>query len=229
MSIKRVASPREWFIKRKHGTWVTKPVSGYTVKECIPLTLALQSLELCSSSREVKKLVGEGKVMINKRKIRAANSGVGFLDVLSVHGVDREWRLVYNDAKRLSLIPCKDGDKKLVRVNSKRLVPGNKGFQISLTGGVNIVTAKKTIGIGDSLLISLPDLKILEHFKPVKGSLVYVVSGTHVGELAQIIGIKSSEGSQPDMFTLKIGGKEFQTPKRSVLVVGDKKEAVKLS
>ena len=89
--------------------------------------------------------------------------------------------------------------------------------------GIFTVSLKKTIRVGDALLVSLPDLKIKEHFASVKGSLVYVVGGSHKGELAVITGVKQ------DMFTLKSGSKEFQTLKHKVIVVGKKKEAIKLS
>jgi small subunit ribosomal protein S4e len=228
MKIKRIAAPRTWPIKRKQGTWITFPKSSFKKEECLPLTLVLKDLiGLCASSREVKKLVSLGKVFVNSRRVKKPEIGVGLFDVISVTGVKTSWRIVYDSTQKLSLITCSDGDKKVVRVIGKTVL-SKTSLQLNLTGGVNVVSSKKTINVGDSLLVSLPDFKILEHFKPVKGSLAYIVGGSHKGELATVLGVKDFKGVQENMFSLKSGKNEFQTPKSNVFIMGKTKEAVKV-
>ncbi|MBR9678680.1 MAG: hypothetical protein GON13_00235 [Nanoarchaeota archaeon] len=228
MKIKRIAAPRTWPIKRKQGTWVTFPKSSFKKEECLPLTLILKDLiGLCASSREVKKLVNLGSVFVNGRRVKKPEIGVGLFDVISITGVKKSWRLVYDSTRKLSVIICSDGDKKVVRVVGKTVL--SKGsLQLNLTGGINVVSSKKTINVDDSLLVSIPDFKIIEHFKPVKGVLAYIVGGSHKGELAMVLGVKDFKGVQENMFSLKSGKNEFQTPKSNVFIMGKNKEAVKV-
>jgi small subunit ribosomal protein S4e len=228
MKTKRIAAPRTWPLQRKHGKWVTSPKSAHRKDECVPLTIILKDfLELCVSTREVKKLVAAGKVMINKRRVKSYAAGVGLFDVVELEGVNKAWRLVYDETRKFTLITCKDADKKLFKVMGKTALP--KGFQLNLSGGANIVSMNKKIKTGDSLLLSLPDYKIITHLSPVKGSRVYITGGSHLGELAKIKKVEQFEGLRQDMFHLKSGTKEFQTIKHNVFVVGKTKEAIKIT
>ena len=228
MKLKRISSPGTWMVKRKHGKWITDPVSGFKRSESLPLTHVLQELGVCKTAREVKKLVSERKVLVDGRKVKSHKQGVGLFDVVSLIGEKTAWRLVYSSSQKLSFIECKDADKIILRVENKKLLTKSKGFQLNLSGGFNIVSTKKNISPGDSVLVSIPDLKIVEHFKSSKGSLVYVVGGAHKGSLARVMGIKKFESSQPDIYTLKTKDSEFNTRKSSVYVIGSEKEAIAL-
>ena len=229
MKVKRINSPGTWSLQRKHGNWVTDPRSGNKRSESLSLSHVMKLLGICASTREVKKLISERKILLNGKNAKSYNLGMGLFDVVTVHGENKSWRLVYNDSHRLSLINCKDSDKKIVRVEGKQVLPGGKGLQLNLSGGLNIISTKKNASTGDSLLISLPDLKILDHFKPSKGSLVYVIGGSYKGTVARVHAIKKIASAEPDIYTLKTKDGEFNTRKTSVFVIGNEKEAVQVS
>lgn len=228
MKIKRITAPSTWLIQRKHGHFVTDP-KGTKRSDSLSLDSSLKTLGICVTTREAKKLISGGRILVNARKASSHRMGVGLFDVITVLGEEKSWRLVYNESRKLSFIPCKDADRKVVRIEGKRVLKGGKDSQLNLSGGINIVSGKKGLNSGDSLVISLPDLKVLDHLKPAKGSLVYVVSGSHRGALAKLSSIKKIASAEPDVFTLKTKDGEFNTRKTSVFVVGSDKEAVQLS
>ena len=100
---------------------------------------------------------------------------------------------------------------KICKIVDKKTLKGNKN-QLNLNDGRNMLTKEK-YSTCDSLLIELPQQKVVDHLKFEKGSTVMVTEGSNAGKLAKIKTIEKDRLWLDD-------GKQFEIPKRLVIVVG---------
>ncbi|MEM2969939.1 MAG: S4 domain-containing protein, partial [Candidatus Bathyarchaeia archaeon] len=69
--LKREAAPGFWPIHRKKYVWTIKPLPGpHPIHQCLPLTLVVREiLGLAKTRREAKKIVSQGKILVDGRII----------------------------------------------------------------------------------------------------------------------------------------------------------------
>ncbi|MFH1473708.1 MAG: 30S ribosomal protein S4e [Candidatus Aenigmatarchaeota archaeon] len=220
VKLKRLAAPKWWPIKRKVKKFVIAPRGSHPRKSSLPLVVLIRDvLKLAETSREVKKVINAGEVLIDNRKMKDTKYGVGLLDVIEIPLMKKVWRAVPENGLSFIEIPAKEAKLKICKIVDKKTLRGNKN-QLNLNDGRNIITDKK-YSTYDSLLIELPEQKIVDHLKFEKGSLVLVTGGKNAGNLAKIKIIEKNRVWLEDE-------KLFEIPKGMFVVVGKEKPVIKL-
>ncbi len=222
MWLKRLNVPKWWPIEKKTHKFVVFPRGPHKKFESLPLAIFIRDvLKMAKTGKEAKTIIKRGEVFVDGKKKRDPNFGIGLLDVIDIPKLKRAWRVVpYKVGLSLIEIPYEESKKKICKISDKKILKG-KRIQLNFYDGKNIFSEEK-FSTHDSLLLSLPDLKILKHFKFREGALALVVKGSHAGEIAKISKIER------DRIWLGEENK-FEVPKDIVFVIGDKDPAIKVS
>jgi len=218
---KRLAMPRSWAGARKTTVWISKPdPCGHSLDLCMSLSVVVRDeLGLAQTKREVKRMLATRELMVDGKVPKSADRGVGLMDVLTIG--DQNYRCILDQSGKLRYpeISAKDAKSKVCRVNGKNTVSGGV-TQYNLHDGRNILADDANLyKTGDSLVISLPDQKIISHVPFADGTNAYLVGGSHVGTIAAIqsLTVKRSSMENEVSFT------DFGTVERNVFVIGDTK------
>ncbi len=226
--IKRMAAPKSWAVPRKTSHWITKPSPGpHGTQESMPLLAVVRDmLKLCDNSREARFIIGSRTISVDGKIVTDYKFPVGLMDVVTVLKTKQSFRMLIDYKAKLQLIPIDDTEKdwKLARVDDKQVVRKGK-VQLNLHDGRCILLPKDQYRTGDVLKIELPSQKIMKAFKLDKGSVAFLVGGSHPGSVQIIENYQIKRGSAPNLVTFKEG---FETVKENVFVIGDKVPEIKL-
>ncbi len=225
-SLKRISAPRTYHILRKKFTWVTKPNPGPHDKNALSLNVVIRDvLKLSRKAREVKRMLNEGKVLVDGVVRRNPKLPVGLFDIISIPLIKKHYRVVLDSNGRLVCkeAKSKESELKLVRVkNKKRLA---KNYQLTTNDGRSIIVKLsdgKKIKTGYSLLIKVPSQEIVKVLPLMKDYQCFITGGAHVGKKAVINDVNDK------VIVINIDGKEYRTIKDYVFVIGDKSVEVSL-
>ena len=226
--IKRMAAPKSWAVPRKTSHWITKPSPGpHGTQESMPLLAVVRDmLKLCDNSREARFIIGSRTISVDGKIVTNYKFPVGLMDVVTVLKTKQSFRMLIDYKAKLQLIPIDDSEKdwKLARVDDKKVVRKGK-VQLNMHDGRCILLTKDQYRTGDVLKIELPSQKIMKAFKLDKGSIAFLVGGSHPGSVQIIENYQIKRGSAPNLVTFKEG---FETVKENVFVIGDKVPEIKL-
>lgn len=218
--LKRLAAPKWWPIERKTKKFIIAPRGSHLKELSLPLLVLVRDvLKLTETGNEAKSIIKKGEILVDGRKRKDPKFGVGLFDIIEVPALKKVWRAI--PQKGLSFIEIPENEKKLkiCKIIDKKTLKRNK-TQLNLIDGRNILTNEK-YSTQDSLLIELPEQKILEYLKLEKGSVAMVFGGKNAGKIAKI---KEIEKDRVWLDKEKI----FEVPKRLLIVVGKDKPLIKL-
>ena len=226
LHLKRRSAPKTWPVSRKTTRWVMHPVpSGHSLSRGMPLTVVLRDmLGLARVKRDVLLALHLGTILVDGKRIRESRSMVGLFDVLSIPAVSKVYRMIVSSKGKLSLVEVNnknEAEQKVARVIGKRMVRG-KLHAYTHDGRTFAIPSGATYAVGDSLLVNLPDQKILDHYPLSKGNAVYLAGGKHVGHL----GVVDTVIGTDILFRDKTG--VHKTLKEYAYVVGREKPAITL-
>ncbi len=225
-SQKRFATEKVRKQEVKGGKWTIRSIPGpFTRKKSIPLgTLLRDQLGACRNLKEARAVLLGGKVHVNGKKCKDYRMPVGFFDIVSIEGTDKDYRIVYDLKGRL--VPREEEKKekktKLCRVEGKRAAKKGK-ILVATNDGRSILVEKAGFGIGDSLEIEVPSQEVKNVIKLEKGANVFITGGKHAGEESVVREVKRGSLESKKLVLLKSGKKEFQTTVENVFAVGGKK------
>ncbi len=229
---KRLSAPKTWKIERKTHYWAVKPRPGPHPKDrSIPLLMLVRDfLKLADNSREAKKIIKEGKILVDQRVRNDEKFPVGLFDSVSIPDIKKHYRMLIDRHGRLTLyeIDSESAETKLCRVNNKRVLKGGV-VQLNMHDGRNLLQPESLdVKTKDSLVLSLKDARILSRFTYDKGSKAFIVGGKHVGEVGEIEEIIVVRSSEPNMVRVRrlSDGETFETIEDYVFVVGEGKVEV---
>ncbi|MCL4324726.1 MAG: 30S ribosomal protein S4e [Candidatus Thermoplasmatota archaeon] len=228
--LKRRAMPKSWPIGRKGSKWILRTAPGpHSLEESLPVALVLRDLlKTANSSREVRKLLREGKVFIDGKVVKDPSRGLGLMDVLSLGAPpSQHYRMLKSRLGKLEIrsIPTEEAKVKLARIRFKHTVPGGK-VALTLHDGRNLLVAANTqYRVGDTLRLELPTHKVVSRMALSPGVLAYISGGSHVGEVGHIDRIEVVPSSEPNKVHFKEG---FSTIKEYTFVVGETSPAIAL-
>lgn len=217
---KRVTVPVSWPIARKTKKWVAKASPGpHSAGESMPLLTVIRDLlKLTDNAREAKRVLYEGKVLVDGRVQKDYKLPVGIFDVISVPLKNQQYRIMKDVRGMFYPSPIESSDsKKLVRIENKTILKGNR-IQLNLSDGSNRL-AEGDFKAGDSLLLSIPEKKIEERVEFKVGNLAMVVGGKHTGQTGKIKEIIIVKSSQPNRVIIS-GNEEFETIEDYVYMIG---------
>ena len=186
--LKRLAMPRSWPLPRKTTVWIARPRAGaHKLERCIALSVVMRDIiGVADSSRETRRIIDNGHVKIDGKIARDSRQGVGLMDVLSLG--EEHYRCVLDERGKLRYraISKKDASWKICRIENKTTIKGGI-TQLNLHDGRNILIKNPNkYNTGDTLKMSLPDQKVMEHISFSEGAAAYLIGGSHVGELSHI-------------------------------------------
>ncbi len=215
--LKRLAAPKSWPIERKKNTFILRPnAGGHPLAGSLPLGLLLRDhLKLAQTMAEVKKMLHQEDILVDGVARRDHRFSVGLFDVLSIPKIQARYRLSLDMKGRLTLlpIPAEEASAKLCRITGKTMLSGGK-IQFNLHDGKNIITDASG-KVGDTMAISLPDLKIQKILPLQEGSAVFLVRGKYAGSNGIVQQMKGTQAT----FTDK-EGKQIETSRAYLFVVG---------
>jgi small subunit ribosomal protein S4e len=184
----------------------------------MPLNIVIRDvIGLARSTREVRTILHNSLAKVDGRVVKDTRRGIGVMDVLTLGEDNYRCVLDTNGRLRYRPISAEEAGWKVCRIEGKSTVKGGK-TQVHLHDGRNIIvddaSEHKT---GDSLKISLPDQKVIEHIKFGEGTRCMLVGGIHVGKLADVTNFTVKRSSMPN----EVEFEGFGTITDNVFTVGD--------
>ena len=239
--LKRIAAPKYWPILRKAAKWTFHPMPGPHPKNaCIPLAIVLRDiLKVANTTRELKYILNNKEVIVDGRTRKELNLPVGLMDVIEIPKIEKFYRIVPYEKKGLlpQEIESSEKDFKLCKIINKTMLKGNV-LQINLHDGRNIlinpadseeeVLNPADFKTKDTLKISIPDQKILDHYTFEENKIGLVTKGRFTGRIGKISEIFVRYGPNASIVTLEELGEPFQTLLEYVFVIGRTKPEIKL-
>lgn len=234
--LKRIAAPKCMRILRKIHVWITRPSPGpHPLNRCIPLMVLVRDyLKLGTNSYECKKIIKRGEILVDGRARKSPKFPIGFMDVVSIPKMKKNYRITITKGGYIEPIeiPENESNLKICMIVNKKAIRDGK-VQLNLHDGRNILLDKKEASkyqTQASILISIPDQKILNYIPFEKGTKVFLIAGTHAGETAVIEDFHNYEGPQPDRVVLKNEkGEVYETVKDYAFGIGIKKSEVTIT
>ena len=126
--LKRYKAPKTWPIHPKEDTWTVKPSAGaHSIDDALPLTLVIRDiLGLADNSREAKRIINSGNVLVDGRVVKDYKFPVGFMDIIEIPKTGEIYRVLLDNKGRLQLKEIDNGDSKLCQVVNKTTIKGGK-------------------------------------------------------------------------------------------------------
>ena len=235
--LKRLAAPWFWPIHRKENTWAPKPNPGaHKASMCLPLDVILRDeLKVAKTRREVSSILSRGKVKVDGRTRIEKKFPVGLMDVVELADANICYRVLPIQRQGLSIIriPKDEAKFKLCKVLDKNVAP--KGvIQYNTHDGRSITVTKGEgepveYGTNDTLRLSIPKQRVLDHIKFEKGNYAIVIAGRNLGKSGKIVEIQNGTATRPAMVKIEDQtGNKFDTMVDYTFAVGTDKPAIKL-
>jgi len=218
--LKRLAAPAWWPIERKTKKFIISVRGPHPKNLSIPLLIFVRDIiRIAETNKEAKMIIKKGEILVDGKKRKDTKYGIGLLDVIEIPALKKAWRAVPKNGLSFIEIPEKEAKLKICKIIDKKVLKGNR-LQMNLHDGRNVLTNEK-YSTHDSILIELPEQKIIDHIKFEEGSLALVFRGKNAGKIAKI---KKIEGNR-----IWLGEeKTSEVPKNLVIVVGKDKPLIKV-
>lgn len=230
--LKRLVIPRFWRVAAKTKKWVVAPRPGPHRKfESVPLQVLLRDvLGLIEKGKEARTVIKRGEIFVDGKARKDHAYPVGLFDVVSIRAIGKNFRAVPSK-KHLSFveIPESEAKMKLCKIVGKTVVAKGR-LQLNLHDGKNILVDKKEFKTGDSLLVEIPSLKIVEHIPLQEGATGIVTKGVDVGKIGKITKVSRATSKEHAKVICDFGdGKEEEVLKERFFVVGKDEPAIKIA
>ena len=223
--MKRITAPRSWSVSRKTSKFITKPSPGaHKLEQAVSINTFLKELvNVTSTTKESKFVLTNDEVLINGRRRRDFKAQVGFLDVVSVKSSNLNFLVSVNNKGELKPkeLGDKEATKRLLKISGKTIL-GKDKVQINTFNGENLLVKEKdakSFKVGDSLIVEVSSLKVVEHVPLKEKSLVFVFTGKHSGKSGVLESINNK------IVSVKNNDEEFETSKDYLLAVNKEKIA----
>jgi len=219
-----LAVPKTWPVDRKaYGRWIVKPSSGaHAIENCLPIHLVLKNiLKYAKTAKEVKKILNDGNVLIDKVTRKKYDYPVGLMDLFEIKQSRECYRVALDEKGKLNLIPAMEKSLKLLKVLGKKMLKKRK-MQINFHDGRNMIVDKFEGNIGDSVVYDLEKKKIVKVVKLEKGNLILMHGGKHIGVLGKLKEVIAGDALRKPLVVFELDGKEYKTLKSYAFAVGEK-------
>ncbi|MBI2084415.1 MAG: 30S ribosomal protein S4e [Candidatus Aenigmarchaeota archaeon] len=226
--LKRLLAPPFWKVSRKESKWVVAPRAGpHPKRQSIPLSIMLTSiLKAVDTTTEAKKVVRRGDVLVDDKRRKDYGYPVGLFDVVTIPKMKKSYRLIPSK-KGLNVVEISENEAKtkLCKIRGKTAVKGGK-VQLNLHDGKNILVQDVNYNTGDSLLVELPKLKIVEHIPLQAGNTGIVLKGTTAGKLAKVKQLLKGGMREQPKIVCDIGNEDKTVTKENLFIVGKDKPLI---
>ncbi|MCC7552822.1 30S ribosomal protein S4e [Candidatus Micrarchaeota archaeon] len=205
--------------KRKGHKWIVGTKPGPHNKELsVPITVVLRDLfKTVKTAKEAKKLIRDGKILIDNKKIKDHKLPIGLMDLISFPEEKITYMMTLNKHGKLIGKEIKENNTKLGKVVKKTKIKKDK-ITITLHDGKTIIS-DNNVKIGDTILLSLKDKKINNLLKLEIGANCYIMDGKHVGHIGILKEIIKTENSKQKIAKIDAKGKEIITVLEYLFIV----------
>ena len=222
---KRIAKPKAIPITdKKASTWITRTGPGPHPKQgAVPLVVLLRDvLGLAKTAREARGILSQRLVEVDGRVRTTEQFPVGLMDVVGFPKADKHYRIVVDWKGRLIPVEIKkeEASQKILRVVKKHIAPKAR-INLTFHDGRN-TKGDNHIHPGDSVVVSLPDAKILEHLKLEPGARCLIREGKHAGTIVTLNEIIQRKAGKPSEAKVSSEKGEFITVAKYLFVVDSK-------
>ncbi|OQD59088.1 SSU ribosomal protein S4E [Methanobrevibacter arboriphilus JCM 13429 = DSM 1125] len=229
--LKRFKAPKSWPISPKENKWTVKPAAGpHAIEDSLSLLVVIRDiLGLADNSREAKRIINTGKVLVDGRARKDYKYPVGFMDVVEIPTSEDFYRVLPDLKGRLTLHPISKENSgfKLCKITNKTTLKKGK-TQLNLHDGRNVLV-EDSFSASDVVSLAVPEQEITDNFKFEEGALVLITGGKHIGEIGKINEININKSSNPNTVVVENDKKEnFLTLKDYAFVIGKDKPAISL-
>ncbi len=227
MHQKRLSAPKTYKIPRKIYKWTVKPSPGPHDKNAVPLLIVVRDyLKLADTAREARRIIAAGEILVDGVPRKDYKFPVGLFDVIKIPKLEKSYRMIFDEKGRYLPIEIEDDNLKLYKIVNKTMVRGGR-VQLNLFDGTNIL-GDNSYKTKDSILMEIPEKKIVEHLPFEVGALVMITGGAHAGEIGKIKDYKIIRSSSPNLVTVDVEGREITTIEDYVFVIGKNKPVIDL-
>lgn len=226
--LKTLAAPRHY--PKKATVFTVAPSPGpHAKKKSIPLLIAVRDLlNYADNAHTARRLIKQGKFMVDGRVVKDPRFPLGLMDVLSIPELGENYRVLIKPGKGLTLAKTSSEEAgfKICQVVRKNHVRGG-ALMIGLHDGRTILFRGEMLDKGraiktlDSLKIAVPSQEILETISLDNGVYAYIHSGARAGLHGKIMRIRR-EVVFPDKptATVETGQGTVTTLLRNLMPVG---------
>jgi small subunit ribosomal protein S4e len=228
--LKRLAAPKFWPIPKKKYTWTFSPSPGPHKKdECIPLAIIVRDiLKLAETGKEAKRIIKSREILVDGKVRTDHRFPVGLLDTISLPKINKHYRVVpYRNGFKLIEIDENDARKKILKIVGKGNVKEKK-IQLNMNDGKNIVVEDNKYKTHSSLLVELPNLKILDYIEMAVGNLVLITSGQNAGKIGKIVKVLEGKFNVKPKIVCEIENKNVEVLKEHAIVIGREEPLIKV-
>jgi len=228
--LKRYKAPKHWPIHQKENKWTVKPNAGpHAIEESIPLLIVVRDiLRVADNSREAKRIINNGDILVDGRIRKDYKYPVGFMDVIEIPKTESVYRVLPDEKGRLILHPVPEENRefKLCKITDKTTIKGGK-TQLNLHDGRCHLDDEYKVG--DVIILKVPDQEIKEVINFEEGTIGLITGGKHTGEIGRIKEINISRSSMPNTVQMETEDKKtFLTLKDYVFVIGKEEPVITL-
>ena len=213
--------PQYWGLSAKEKDFVIVPKGSHPRMESIPIQVVVRDiLKFANTRKEAKKILSQGKILVDRKERKDGRFAVGLMDVIEIPDMGKAFR-VEASRKGLVLKETEKPEEKTCRIIGKTILRGGVE-QINLHDGRNIRVGKKSpYRRLDSLVISLPDQKIINHIPLKVGSRAVIIGGKNRGLSGTIASVSERKFMlEKATITLETGGKKSETLKEYIFPIG---------
>lgn len=232
--LKRQAAPPFYSVPRKRYPFITRvgPGPHPRSRSYDPVTLLRDILKLADTREEALYILRKGRFMVDGVARKDPKFPVGLMDVVEFVGTSSVYRMLPVKGSPIHPVPITQDEKnvKLCQINTKLTVKKGK-IQLGTHDGRTFLLddpSKTKYFVGDSLLITLPEQKIIDVAPMKKGSLALVVGGKRIGYYGEIMEVIDGTFSTPKSVRLKLPEGEVILPVTLVMPVGKEKPLVSI-
>jgi len=218
---KRMATAKRMPLGRKATKYLVCQSPGtHKKEESVSLVVALRDiLQIVKTSRETKKILSTGDVLVNADTVKDHRFPIGFLDEISFPALKESYLVIYNQLGKFEFKKQTKAAQRPSRIIGKTMLSKGR-TQLNLFAGKNIILDKDAgYKVGDSVV--LDKNKVTSHFKLEKGAKVFLTAGKHMGHNAVVDEILDRVNlSTVQKIIVKIGKESIETAKEYAYVVG---------
>lgn len=151
------------------------------------------------------------------------------MDVLSVVKTGENYRLLYDEKGRFTLVSVKgpEANFKLCKVAKKAVGP-NKIPYIVTHDARTIRFPHPDINENDTIKYDLEKNEIVSWISNEPGHLAYVTGGNNIGRVGSILHVERHLGSFDIVHLKDANGKTFATRSGNIFIIGNKKSEITL-
>jgi small subunit ribosomal protein S4e len=229
--LKRQAAPNFWKIERKRSRFVLKVSPGpHSKSSSYPLGVVLRDiLKVCRTMHEAKIIVKGRKVKIDGQICPDVNRAIGLMDVLEFIPSGEAFRFIAKDSDILRPVPIshQETKSKIAKISRKVKVRGGK-LQYGFHDGKTI-TSDEEMNVGDSCILSIPEMKVTNRIKFEKGCSALVTRGENAGVIGRVEDVREGIFSLPKRALLSFANRSVELPVDIVIPVVPEEPAIRVS